>query len=77
MDIGSQWVLPQYETFAPEMAHSTLKAVTSVHAEGRWSLHQAMPVTPQRCRSQTHIIMYLVFKVFITSKRLFFWHISV
>lgn len=33
-------------------------------------------IIPQRFRSQTYIIVYLVFKVFITLKKLFFGILS-
>ena len=44
----------------------------AIHRGRRLSLHYANACNPAKVRSQTHIIMYLVFKVFITLKRLFF-----
>lgn len=72
MDMGAQQFLPQRETF-PLRWPSTLKEVTcnSLRKEAG-SLHYASTCNPAKVISQTHIIMYLVFKVFITSKRLFF-----
>lgn len=62
MDIGTQWFLPPYETFALEMAQCTEGRHPNALRMENCPLTRQIPVTLQRFRSQTHIIVYLVLK---------------
>lgn len=62
MDIVTQRFLPPYETFALEMAQCTEGRHPNALRMENCPLTRQIPVTLQRFRSQTHIIVYLVLK---------------